>query len=192
MTARHDPKLPLERRARLARETVGLIRWLADSLVETAEEARLSCEDGGNPQPLADEIATIAEQAQRLRGQVEQISRGFVVLDRLIPPAAPAADMVAPDIPAPPAYAPPPHAEAPVADPAAPVSPPPPAGLARRAGGRRASADSEAHDETRDAAAAFAVGLKLEGATRDEVEARLIGEFDRRDARELADEAFGR
>lgn len=158
------PQLSLERRAQLARETVGLIRWLADSLVESAEEARQRCERGGNPQPVADEIAEIAEQAQRLRGQVEQISRGFVVLDRLIPPAAPTAR---------PAPAPRRHP-------------------APRSGADRPPTGLDAHDETRAAAAAFAVGLRLEGATRQEVEARLIGEFDRRDAHEIADEAFGR
>lgn len=87
---RDEPvRLPLERRAGLARETVRLIRDMSDSLVAAAEEARRRCLEAGDPPPMAAQVEALLEQAKQLRAQGEQLTRAFAVLDRLVPPAPP-------------------------------------------------------------------------------------------------------
>jgi hypothetical protein len=171
------PTLSLERRASLARETLRLIRSIADSLGRDAEQARLHCAFAGDPKPIAQELDTLVELSGALRRQGDQLTRAFAVLDRLFPPDTPAEDqngasepptgwragapwITEEEIPEPPALA---------VD--LPETPAP-------------------EEEDRATAASFAVALKLDGASREQVEARLAREFGRPDAPQIAEEAF--
>ncbi len=182
--------LPAQRRAQLARHTVALIVDMADSLHGQVQEARRVCEQAGNPDSIAEQLEALLEQSSRLRGQGEQLTRAFAVLDRLAPPAADDADASAGS---PAAQRQPQSARG---GPARGAKPSGRGGSVKAP--RRASGGSErfgrggGEDETRGAAAAFAVGMKLDGASRELVEARLVEEFGRGDARQIADEAFGR
>ena len=156
--------LPLERRASLARETLRLIRDMTDSLVAQVQEARRRSQAAGDPEPMAAQIDALMEQATRLRRQGEQLTRAFAVLDRLVPPSPPAPD-------------------GPRAGGAAGARAGAPS---RRAARRRVPPE----DETRGAAFAFAHALRLEGASREHVQRRLVEEFGRRDAQQITDAAF--
>jgi hypothetical protein len=167
--------LSLHRRASLARETLRLIRSIADSLSHDAEQARVHCAFAGDPKPIAEELDTLVELAGAMRRQGDQLARAFTVLDRLFPPEPPSrardgqsvrgGRLAGPwiteeELPEPPALA----ADLPEA--------------------------LSSEDENRSSAASFAVALKLDGATREEIEGRLASEFGRHDAPQIADEVF--
>jgi hypothetical protein len=77
--------LSLQRRASLGRETLRLIRSIADSLAQDAEQARLHCAFAGDPKLIAQELDTLVELAGGMRRQSDQLTRAFAVLDRLFP-----------------------------------------------------------------------------------------------------------
>jgi hypothetical protein len=148
---------------------VALVRRLSDALAQEVEEAREAGERGGAPRSMLDRLASLSGKARRLQQEAGLLALALDARDRPLP--APAAlERRAP-------AAPRPRASSPSAEQGPGAGPPraTPAGLA----------------ETRTAAEAFAVALKVGGANRYEVEARLIGEFGRRDARQITDETFG-
>jgi hypothetical protein len=74
-----DGGLSLDRRASLAGETLRLIRSIADSLSQDAEQARLHCAFAGDPTPIAQELDTLVELVGAMRRAGDRDGEPYVL-----------------------------------------------------------------------------------------------------------------